>query len=88
MAFSTYREGEGPTVRKTRLAPAPRNGHSLNTGVDRFPLADNEGMTDPRNALNDLTAKEWIVETVSPTSVDSFGSSLSGVKWCWTHSSE
>ena len=65
MALNTYREGEGPIVRKTQLAPAPQNGDSPDIAVDGLPPADNEGMTDPRNALNDLTAKEWIVETVS-----------------------
>lgn len=52
-------------MRKTQLAPAPQNGDSPDIGVDGLPPAGNEGMTDPRNALNDLTAKEWIVETVS-----------------------
>ena len=33
--------------------------------IDVSDPVENNGMIDPRNALNDLTAKEWIVETVS-----------------------
>ena len=65
MTLNNRKEGQGSKVRKTRLAPATRNGDSPDTGVDGLNPVGSDGMPDPRNALNDLTAKEWIVETVS-----------------------
>ena len=56
---------EGSTVRKAQASLAPHDSDSTVTGTDApYQFAEN-GVIDPRNSLNDLTAKEWIVETVS-----------------------
>ena len=53
-------------MKSTRKIPATHNGSASGTVNDSSHKAEEEkGVVDPRNSLNDLTAKEWIVETAS-----------------------
>ena len=63
-------------MKETQLAPATGNGHLQGNGVvDTSHAVNSNGMTDPRNVLNDLTAKEWIAETVSVWNQKGLGAS-------------
>ena len=39
--------------------------NSLDAGIEMSPVMEEKSKIHPKNSLNDLTAKEWIVETVS-----------------------
>ena len=59
------KEGEGSTVRKAQSSSPPHEGNTAAAGIEAPHETEGNGVIDPRNSLNDLTAKEWIVETVS-----------------------
>ena len=52
-------------MKSTRKLPATRNGTAPMADNDAPQTVEEKGRIDPRNSLNDLTAKEWIIETVS-----------------------
>ena len=52
-------------MKSTRKPPATSNCITPGTGNEAPQAVEEKGGIDPRNSLNDLTAKEWIVETVS-----------------------
>ena len=52
-------------MKNTRQLTATQNGSTPDTVYDDSQVVEEKGEIDPRNSLNDLTAKEWIVETVS-----------------------
>ena len=48
-----------------RKLPATHDDPTPDAGSSSPHAVEEKGVIDPRNSLNDLTAKEWIVETVS-----------------------
>ena len=52
-------------MKSTRKLPALHNGNTPVTSNDAPLAVKDKRDIDPRNSLNDLTGKEWIVETVS-----------------------
>ena len=52
-------------MKSARKLLATQNGSTPGTVDDTTDAVEEMGKIDPRNSLNDLTAKEWIVETVS-----------------------
>ena len=52
-------------MKSTRKIATTRNSGQPSVTEDASPTVEERGEIDPRNSLNDLTAKEWIVETVS-----------------------
>ena len=52
-------------MKSTRKLPATHNGTAPMADNDAPQTVEEKGGIDPRNTLNDLTAKEWIIETIS-----------------------
>lgn len=52
-------------MKNTSKLPETLNGTTPDAGNNSLTAAEEKGAIDPRNSLNDLTAKEWIAETVS-----------------------
>ena len=52
-------------MKSARKLLATHNGSTTDAVDDTTDAVEEMGKIDPRNSLNDLTAKEWIVETVS-----------------------
>ena len=54
-----------PIMKNTRKIATSRNSSPSSVTEDTCSTVEEKKGIDPRNSLNDLTAKEWIVETVS-----------------------